>query len=88
MATSVVVRARIDENIKKQAKIVLAEIGLTMSDAFRLLLTRIAKEKAMPYAPLIPNKETIKAMEDCDAGIGMITAGNTEELMRQLNADD
>ena len=46
MSTNIIVRARIDEDIKKEAAIVLAEIGLTVSDAFRMLLIRIAREKA------------------------------------------
>ena len=44
-----VVRARIDETIKDEAAAVLAALGLTVSDAFRLLLVRIAREKALPF---------------------------------------
>ena len=42
MTTNAVVRARIDEHIKEEASIVLASMGLTVSDAFRIMLTRIA----------------------------------------------
>ena len=38
-------------------------IGLTVSDAFRLLLVRVAAEKALPFEPLVPNKETVEAMK-------------------------
>jgi DNA-damage-inducible protein J len=58
------VRARIDEHIKEEATIVLAAMGLTVSDAFRLMLTRIAREKSLPFDPLIPNAETIAAMKE------------------------
>jgi len=44
-----VVRARIDENIKEEAATVLATMGLTVSDAFRIMLTRIAREKRLPF---------------------------------------
>ena len=50
-----VVRARIDERIKDEAAIVLAAMGLTVSDAFRIMLTRIAREKQLPFDPLVPN---------------------------------
>jgi DNA-damage-inducible protein J len=50
-----VVRARIDAETKDKAAAVLAAIGLTVSDAFRLMMVRIAKEKALPFEPLIPN---------------------------------
>jgi DNA-damage-inducible protein J len=62
MTTNTVVRARIDEHIKEEASAVLASMGLTVSDAFRMLLTRIAKEHALPFEPLIPNEKTINAM--------------------------
>ena len=54
-----VVRARIDE--KKDAAAVLSAIGLTVSDAFRLMMVRIAAERQLPFESLVPNDETIKA---------------------------
>lgn len=44
MSANAVVRARIDEHIKEEATVVLAAMGLTVSDAFRILLTRVARE--------------------------------------------
>ncbi|MGO8693473.1 MAG: type II toxin-antitoxin system RelB/DinJ family antitoxin, partial [Rectinemataceae bacterium] len=64
MSTNAVVRARIDEQIKEDATVVLATMGLTVSDAFRLMMIRIAREKALPFEPLIPNAETIAAMKE------------------------
>ena len=58
-----VIRARIDGKIKEEAAAVLAEIGLTVPDAFRLMMMRIAAEKRLPFEPLIPNEETVEAME-------------------------
>jgi DNA-damage-inducible protein J len=68
MATNTVVRARIDERIKEEASVVLAAMGLTVSDAFRIMLTRVAREKALPFEPLIPNAETIQAMKEARSG--------------------
>lgn len=65
-----IVRARIDAKTKAQATAVLAAMGLTVSDAFRLMLRRVAAEKALPFAPLIPNAETIAAIEELRAGGG------------------
>jgi DNA-damage-inducible protein J len=48
MTANAVVRARIDEHIKAEASAVLAAMGLTVSDAFRLMLIRVASEKALP----------------------------------------
>ncbi len=46
---------------KEEASAVLAAIGLTVSDAFRMMLTRIAREKGLPFEPLVPNAATIAA---------------------------
>ena len=49
MAATAFVRARIDEKLKNEAAAVLAEMGLTVSDVVRIALTKIAKEKALPF---------------------------------------
>ena len=82
-----VVRARIDEAIKDEAAAVLAAMGLTVSDAFRLLLVRIAREKALPFEPLVPNAETIKAMKAARRG-ELVTVDSVEQLFADLHADD
>lgn len=64
MPANAVVRARIDEEIRNEAAVVLASMGLTVSDAFRMMLMRVATERALPFAPLVPNAETIAAIRD------------------------
>ena len=87
MPSNTVVRARIDGQIKEEAAAVLDAMGLTVSDAFRMLLTRIAKERALPFEPLVPNEETIQAMQE--ARVGRVrTAKSPDDLIAQLNADD
>lgn len=87
MTANAVVRARINEGIKEEATAVLAAIGLTPSDAFRILMTKVAKEKALPFEPLIPNQETIAAMKEARKGkLKSVTSIN--DLMADLNADD
>jgi len=49
MAGSALVQTRIDPALKKRATAVLDDIGLTVSDAVRILLTRVAKEGALPF---------------------------------------
>lgn len=87
MATDTVVRARIDEHVKEQASHVLDEMGLTVSDAIRLLMIRIAREKALPFDVRVPNAETIAAMEEARRGEGK-TYFSVTEMMKDLNADD
>ncbi|MBX3708370.1 MAG: type II toxin-antitoxin system RelB/DinJ family antitoxin [Gammaproteobacteria bacterium] len=87
MPANAVVRARIDEHIKEEAATVLAAMGLTVSDAFRIMLIRIAKEKALPFEPLIPNEETIRAMKAARRG-KVVTVGSVDNLLANLNDDE
>ena len=84
---STVVRARIDEKTKREATAVLDVIGLTVSDAFRLMMVRIAAEKRLPFEPLAPNAETLSAMEAARRG-ELVTVGDVNGLMADLHADD
>lgn len=87
MTTNAVVRARIDERIKEEASIVLASMGLTVSDAFRMLLTRVAKEKSLPFEPLVPNQKTIDAMKEARRG-KLRSFDSIQSLMDDLNEED
>ena len=86
MSANAVVRARIDEHIKEEATIVLAAMGLTVSDAFRLMLTRIAREKSLPFDPLVPNAKTIEAMKE--ARRGKLETVTLRDLQAALDADN
>jgi DNA-damage-inducible protein J len=86
MSTNSVVRVRIDEETKAEAAAVLKAMGLTVSDAFRLMMVRIAKEKALPFEPLMPNEKTIEAMQAARRG-ELTTVGEPENLLASLNAD-
>jgi len=87
MTANAVVRARIDENIKEEATIVLASMGLTVSEAMRLMLTRVAREKKLPFEPLIPNAQTIAAMKEARKG-NLKSFDSIDDLMADLNAKD
>ena len=85
MIANSVVRARIDERTKREAAAALKKIGLTLSDAFRLLLVRVAAEKALPFEPLNPNRETVAAMKATRRG-DLVKVGPPDKLLRSLNA--
>ena len=87
MAAYALVQTRINGAVKAEAAAVLATMGLTVSDAVRLLLTRVAHDKALPFEPLRPNAETIAAMEEARAG-NLARFDSIEALMADLNEDD
>lgn len=86
--TNTVVRARIDAQTKDEAAIVLAAIGLTVSDAFRLMMVRIAKDKALPFDPLVPNADTIEAMKAARARTGSKSYPNAKAMLADLDNED
>ena len=81
------VQARVDKDVKEEASAVLAAMGLTVSNAVRLLLTRVAREKELPFAPLVPNAETIAAMKETRAG-NLPRFDDVQSLLDDLHADD
>jgi DNA-damage-inducible protein J len=83
MPDNSVVRARIDPRTKREAAAALKKIGLTVSDAFRLLLVRVAAEKSLPFEPLNPNAETVAAMKAARRG-ELIKAGKPGKLLQSL----
>ncbi len=87
MIENTVVRARIDAATKAEASAVLASIGLSLSDAIRLMLKRVVAEKALPFEPLIPNAETIDAIMEARRG-ELVKIGSLDNMFRDLNADD
>lgn len=87
MAANALVQTRIDGKVKDEAAAVLSAMGLTVSDAVRLMLTRVAHDKALPFEPLIPNEETVAAIREARAG-GLPKFQSVDALMADLNADD
>jgi DNA-damage-inducible protein J len=81
------VRARIDSATKKSASEALAAMGLSISDAIRLLMLRVVDERRLPFEVKAPNATTRKAIRELEAGKGKRFA-STRELMADLNADD
>ena len=81
------VRARIDTPTKERAEDALQAMGLSVSDAIRLLMVRIADEKRLPFEVKAPNTITRKAMAELKAGKGKKFA-SVKDLMADLHAGD
>ena len=81
-----VVRARIDQATKDEAAVILDTIGLTVSDAFRLMMRRIVAEKRLPFEPLVPNATTLAAIDEANRG-DLDTVDSVEDLFATLRDD-
>ena len=84
MTADTVVRARIDSDTKVRAAEALAAMGLTVSDAIRLLLLRVADERRLPFDVQVPNPTTVQAMKELAEGKGR-RFRSAEELFRDLD---
>ena len=82
-----VVRARIDQATKEEAAAILDTIGLTVSDAFRMMMRRIVAERRLPFDPLVPNATTVAAIEAARRG-ELETARSIDDVFEQLDHDD
>ena len=81
------VRARIDTLTKERATEALEAMGLSISDAIRLLMLRIADERRLPFSVKAPNMVTRKAIAELEAGKGK-KFHSVKDLMADLDADD
>jgi DNA-damage-inducible protein J len=81
------VRARIDTATKELAAAALADMGLSLSDAIRLLIIRVADERRLPFVVKAPNATTRRAIAELEAGGGKEFA-TVDALMADLDADD
>ena len=75
------------KKVKADAERALDAMGLTMSDVVRMVLTRVAAEKALPFEVRVPNLETVAAMKELERGAGKSFA-TVSALLADLNADD
>lgn len=86
-AANSLVRARIDRDTKDRAAAVLDDMGLSISDAIRLLMIRVADDRRLPFAIKAPKEKTKRAIIELEAGNGS-KLNSVENLMADLNADD
>lgn len=84
MTTDTVVRARIEGQVKEKATAVLHEMGLSVSDAIRLMLVRVAAEKALPFEVKVPNAKTEAAFRASDHDEDVTRAEDTDDMFAKL----
>jgi DNA-damage-inducible protein J len=78
------VRARVDQDLKNEAAAVLAGMGLTVSDVVRIALTKIAREKALPFDMRLPNELTAETLAKSERGEDVHKAKDAADLFNQL----
>ena len=87
MVADSVVRARINSKVKEEASDILGAMGLTLSDAYRMLLVRIVEDRTLPFNLHIPNERTISAMGEARSQ-RLTRYKSSEALFSELNAEN
>jgi len=87
MGSTTMIHVRIEEKLKTEATKALAAMGLSVSDAVRVLLTRVAAEKALPFKLEVPNAKTRAALRELKGG-KLRRSKSVADLLADLNADD
>ena len=89
MGRSVMLNVRMDDELKEQAIAVLGSLGLSASDAVRMLFTRVVRDRAFPLELKLPNDETLAAMAQADEiiGAGSASIRSADELFEALERE-
>ena len=85
------INVNVDENVKKQAKDTLEYLGTNFTNVINMLLRQIILTESIPFEVKVPkiNKETMKAMEDTEKGIGLSKGyTNLDEMWKDLEKED
>lgn len=83
MPGTTMLHVRIDAETKEKAAEALAQMGLSVSDAVRLLMHRVARDQAFPLELKVPNAETQAAMLEGRA-LARARFAEAESLFRDL----
>ncbi len=80
---------RIDDTVKKNAEIVLEEMGMSASTAVEIFFRQLSRSRKFPFviqANKEPNEVTMAAIEDAENNRNMHKYDSVEDLMWDLNA--
>jgi DNA-damage-inducible protein J len=83
MAVEATVRARVDADVKQRAAAALDAMGLSIADAIRLLMFRVADDQRLPFDVKVPNATTRAAMRELQQGRGQRFT-DPEALLKDL----
>jgi DNA-damage-inducible protein J len=84
MIKSTAITVRLDPKLKSEAQAVFDELGITTTQAISLFLKQVSLHKGLPFLIEIPNKETLKAMEDAAHRRNLKTFDDAESAIKSL----
>lgn len=75
---------RVNDETKKQAQQILSSLNISLSEAVGVFLKQVVLTKGIPFEIKLPNKTTLKAIEDTEKGIGLHKVSSKKQLYKEL----
>ncbi|MGO9612303.1 MAG: type II toxin-antitoxin system RelB/DinJ family antitoxin [Dissulfurispiraceae bacterium] len=86
MAKTAMITARVDPDLKADAEKVLNKLGISTTEAINLFLSQVRLRKGLPFDVKIPNKTTLKAMQDAEEGRNLGSYQSLDEFFEKMSA--
>jgi len=83
MAATATIQTRVNKETKAQAKDILSQLNITLSEAIAIYLRQIILHKGIPFEIKIPNKDTLQAIEQLESG-GGAKLSSVKDLFEEL----
>jgi len=83
MAATATIQTRVNKETKAQAKDILSQLNITLSEAIAIYLRQIILHKGIPFEIKIPNKDTLQAIEELESG-GGAKLSSVKDLFEEL----
>lgn len=84
MAKTAMITARVEPSLKAEAEKVLSKLGISTTEAISLFLSQVRLRKGLPFDVKIPNKTTLKAMQDAEDDANITECRDAEDLFNKL----
>lgn len=91
---NVLVQARVDPKVKKEAEEIMKKLGISLNDAIRMFLSQITHSKGLPFKPSLVNEEDYspnarlrKIINDMHKGVGVKSYESVEEMWKDLDGE-
>jgi DNA-damage-inducible protein J len=86
MAKTAMITTRVDPDLKADAEKVLRKLGISTTEAINLFLSQVRLRKGLPFDVKIPNKATLKAMQDAEEGRNLSSYDSLDEFFEKMSA--
>ena len=79
------INVRVEPELKGEAERIFKKLGISFSEAISMFLSQVTLKKGIPFEVKIPNKETIKAMEEMKKGINVKSFSSIKDFLAEYD---